>query len=204
MTTQTNQLEAALDRLQRRLTQADTARLVQESPGLADDQRVFFESQRYREFAQAMAEHEAALERCLRQLRGLEAQLARMAQAAKQVPHADRWREEARIDSLSNDLDRVRRKAARAAFALLDFKGGFEPSTLGDLLKAVNDLLQGIGQQVDLNLTHTTLIQTTQNPAFRSAAGSAGVLTGELVAQQLFAVVGLAIVLARWFKNRRR
>ena len=208
MTIQTNQLEAALDRLHARLKRADVAQLVPEAPGLLDDQRVFFDSKRYTEFAQAMAEHGSELERCLKQLRGLERQLGQMAQAASAVPQADRWREQSRIDSLANDLARVRRKAARAAFALLGLRDSFEPTSLSDLIKAVQDLLHNIGEVVDATQVRVALTQTTQNPVYRSVSGSAsgsdGGLSGALAAQQLFAVVAFALVLARWFKQRQR
>lgn len=204
MTIQTNQLEAALDRLHARLQRADVAQLVPESPGLLDDQRVFFDSKRYTDFAHAMAEHGTELERCLKQLRGLERELDQMAQAAKQVPQAERWREQSRIDSLANDIDRVRRKAARAAFALLGLRDNFEPTSLSDLIKAVQDLLHNIGEAVDASQVRVALTQTTQNPVYRSASGSDTGLSGALAAQQLFAVVALAMVLARWFKQRRR
>lgn len=203
MTIQTNQLEAALDRLHARLQRAHVAQLVPESPGLLDDQRVFFDSKRYTDFAHGMTEHGNDLERCLKQLRGLERQLDHMEQAASRVSQAERWRGQSRIDSLANDLDRVRRKAARASFALLGLRDDFEPSSLSDLIKAVQDLLHNIGEAVDMSQVRVAMTQTTQNPVYRSMSGSDTRLSGEFAAQQLFAVVAFAIVLARWFKQRR-
>ena len=182
MTMQTQQLDAALDRLDAWLRH-DVAGVTAGPPGDA---------------GAVLAAHAAGLERCLRQLRGLDDQLDRLGTDADALPPDERSRAHARLDALEADLDRVRRKAARAAFRIAGRGDGLRAAGPDGRIEAVHALLRGLGESVEPGDVRAAVTATLRNAMYRSASGAAAAgLDGAALARHAFAVVALAIVLAR-------
>ena len=124
--------------------------------------------------------------------------LDRLGADADALPPDERSRAHASLDALEADLDRVRRKAARAAFRIAGRGDRGRAAGPDGRIEAVHALLRGLGESVEPGDVRAAVTAALRNAMYRSASGGAAAgLDGAALARHVFAVVALAIVLAR-------
>lgn len=199
MTLQTNTLEMRLGTLLGRAQKLFTEQLVAGQQSLLDDARPWFDKPEYTEFWRSLANCEGEFKRVLREIAGIEKQAARMKGAVRSVPHTERWREQSRIDSLENDLERVYKKAARLAALLMDLRRRGGVVATGDLLQGINHITSEVGKSLDQATLLRAIQQVSKGPAFVNATPAHSGLTG--VADMVFVLIAMLVALGRLSKR---
>jgi hypothetical protein len=200
MTLQTNALEFRLSGLLGRAQKLFAEQLAAGQQSLLDDARPWFDKAEYVDFWRALASCETEFKRVLREIAGIEKQAAHMKGGLSSVPQAERWREQSRIASLENDLDRVYKKAARLAALLMSLrrKGSFV--TTGDLLQGINHLTSEAGKTIEQASLMRIVEHVSKGPAFVS--GTPQRVGAGSMADMVFVLIALLVMLGRRGKQQ--